>query len=79
VLLALAHAHGTTALLVTHDLDEALHLSDRVLLLSPEGEDRPSHIARDIRIEAPRPRDLRDPTMDALRETLLGGIAAGPA
>jgi len=79
VLLALAHAHGTTALLVTHDLDEALHLSDRVLLLSPDGEDRPSHIARDIRINSPRPRDLRDPAMDALRETLLGGIAVGPA
>jgi sulfonate transport system ATP-binding protein len=76
VLLALAHAHGTTALLVTHDLDEALHLSDRVLVLSPEGDDRPSRIAGDIRIDTPRPRDLRDLKMNALRDTLLEGIAA---
>ncbi|WP_433704788.1 ABC transporter ATP-binding protein [Paraburkholderia sacchari] len=78
VLLALADAHGTTALLVTHDLDEALHLSDRILLLSPAGEDRPSHIAHDIRIDAPRPRDLRDPAMDALRDALLDGMSVGP-
>lgn len=78
VLLALAHAHGTTILLVTHDLDEALLLSDRVLLLSPPGDDRPSHIAREIHVDAPRPRNLRDPAMDALRDTLLDGIASTP-
>lgn len=79
LLLALAHAHGTTALLVTHDLDEALHLSDRVLLLSSVGDERGSHIARDIRIESPRPRDLRDPAMDALRDTLLRGMVVSAA
>ncbi|EUC18529.1 UNVERIFIED_ORG: sulfonate transport system ATP-binding protein [Burkholderia sp. CF145] len=78
VLLALAHAHGTTILLVTHDLDEALLLSDRVLLLSPPGDDRPSNIAREIHVDAPRPRNLRDPAMDALRDTLLDGIASTP-
>jgi sulfonate transport system ATP-binding protein len=79
LLLALAHAHGTTALLVTHDLDEALHLSDRVLLLSSAGDERGSHIARDIRIESPRPRDLRDAGMDALRDTLLRGMVVSAA
>jgi sulfonate transport system ATP-binding protein len=78
VLLALAHAHGTTILLVTHDLDEALHLSDRVLLLSPPGDDLPGRIAREIHVDAPRPRNLRDPAMDALRDTLLDGIASSP-
>ncbi len=79
VLLALAQAHGTTALLVTHDLDEALQLSDRVLVLSPAGDGRPSRIARDICIDAPRPRDPREPRMNALRDTLLEGIATVPA
>jgi sulfonate transport system ATP-binding protein len=79
LLLALAQAHGTTALLVTHDLDEALHLSDRVLLLSSAGDERGSHIARDIRIESPRPRDLRGPEMDALRDTLLRGMVVSAA
>ena len=77
VLLTLAHAHGTTALLVTHDLDEALQLSDRVLLLSPAGDDRPSHTLREVRIDAPRPRDLRAPAIEALRDELLEGIALG--
>lgn len=75
VLLALTQAHGTTALLVTHDLDEALLLSDRVLVLSPAGDTRPSRIARDIRIDRIRPRNLREPAMNALRDTLLGGIS----
>ena len=77
VLLSLTRAHGTAALLVTHDLDEALYLSDRVLLLSPPGDDRPSRIAREIRVTAPRPRNLRDPALDPLRDVLLEGIAYG--
>jgi len=76
VLLALTQAHGTTALLVTHDLDEALLLSDRVLVLSPPGDTRPSLIARDIRIDTMRPRNLREPAMNALRDTMLEGISA---
>ncbi|HXZ08414.1 MAG TPA: ABC transporter ATP-binding protein, partial [Paraburkholderia sp.] len=75
VLLSLTRAHGTAALLVTHDLDEALYLSDRILLLSPSGEDRPSRIARDIAVTSPRPRNLRDPALEALRDALLEGIA----
>ncbi|MFL9894426.1 ABC transporter ATP-binding protein [Paraburkholderia sp. RL17-381-BIF-C] len=75
VLLSLTHAHRTAALLVTHDLDEALYLSDRVLLLSPPGDGCPSRIAREIHIAAPRPRNLRDPALDALRDDLLEGIA----
>ncbi len=37
LLLSLTRAHGTAALIVTHDLDEALYLSDRVLLLNTAG------------------------------------------
>lgn len=36
LLLRVARQHGLTVLLVTHDIDEALHLSDRVLLLNNE-------------------------------------------
>ncbi len=44
-----------TAILVTHSIDEAVWLSDRVLVMTP----RPARIAEDIRIDLPRPRSLQ--------------------
>jgi sulfonate transport system ATP-binding protein len=58
-------AHGPAALLVTHDVDEAIALSDRVLVLS-EG-----HIALDLPVPLPRPRRRDDPAARPLRDTLL--------
>jgi sulfonate transport system ATP-binding protein len=43
----------TTMILVTHDIDEALFLGDRVIVLS----DRPSGIKRRLNVDLPRPRD----------------------
>ena len=45
--------HGSTVLFVTHDIDEAVYLGDRVLVLSPP----PARIAREIAIDLERPRD----------------------
>jgi ABC-type nitrate/sulfonate/bicarbonate transport system ATPase subunit len=71
---AWAEARPTTVL-VTHDLDEALTLADRVLVSSP----RPARIVAEVAVDAPRPRDgdaggpeladLRRRLMDALRAT----------
>lgn len=44
---------GVTILFVTHDIDEAIYLGERVLVLSP----RPSHVRETISIGLPRPRD----------------------
>jgi NitT/TauT family transport system ATP-binding protein len=41
-----------TILFITHDLDEAVFLSDRIIVLSP----RPGQVVDDIRIDLPRPR-----------------------
>lgn len=41
-----------TILFVTHDIDEAIYLSDRVLVLGAH----PGHVAEDITIDLPRPR-----------------------
>ena len=43
-----------TIVFVTHDIDEAVRLGDRVLLMTP----RPGRIADDVAIELPRPRPL---------------------
>ena len=46
-----------TVVLVTHDIEEAAQLADRILVLS----DRPARICRELRIAIPRPRELTHP------------------
>lgn len=61
------------ALLVTHDVEEAVYLSDRVLVLSA----RPSTIIEDIRVELPRPRsqDTRSlPEFTAFRDRVRAEV-----
>ncbi len=45
-------ADKTTMLMVTHDIDEAIFLGDRVIVMGP----RPTEINQEIRIDLPRPR-----------------------
>lgn len=59
---------GFTALLVTHDIEEALLMSTRVIVLS----DRPARIKADISIDKPHPRHRDDPKLVALRREILG-------
>lgn len=53
LLLAVAAEYRQTCVLVTHDVDEALYLSDRVIVLSQ----RPTRVLRDIPVDLPNPRD----------------------
>jgi len=55
-LLRLCQAHDQSVLLVTHSIDEAVLLADRVLMFSK----RPGRIVEDIPINLPRPRDPRE-------------------
>src|SRR6202030_2695932 len=52
---------GITMLLVTHDIDEAVYLSDRVFILSPP----PSVVVREIAIPLAKPRDQERTRSDA--------------
>jgi ABC-type nitrate/sulfonate/bicarbonate transport system ATPase subunit len=51
--LRLWRAHGTTMLFVTHDIDEAIYMSDRIVIMTP----RPGKIQEIIPVNTDRPRD----------------------
>ena len=62
-----------TVLFVTHDVDEAIFLSDRVLVMSP----RPGRIATEIAVPIARPRSLgslTDPVFMDLKRWILGWL-----
>lgn len=53
-----------SVVLVTHNVDEALLLSDRVVILTP----RPAKISKIISVDMPRPRDRRSPEFQKLED-----------
>ncbi|RMI36907.1 ABC transporter ATP-binding protein [Streptomyces triticirhizae] len=66
--------HRPSVLLVTHDVEEALLLSDRALLLAN------GRIAAEFTVDIPRPRPLDHPRLVELRTELLAGLGVhGPA
>jgi NitT/TauT family transport system ATP-binding protein/sulfonate transport system ATP-binding protein len=69
-LLRLWQRNGFTALLVTHDVEEALLLSSRIIVLS----ERPARIKAEFRFDKPYPRHRDDPELVALRRNILGTL-----
>ncbi|SFA87342.1 sulfonate transport system ATP-binding protein [Pseudomonas sp. NFIX10] len=67
LLLQLAERHGIALLLVTHDVDEALYLSDRVLVM----DNRPSRIRQALTVQLDHPRDRRNPLLARLKALAL--------
>ena len=75
--LRLWQARGTTMLLVTHDIDEAIYMSDRIVIMTP----RPARIDRVLDVGLPRPRkrtsreflDMRTMILELIRSA---GVSA---
>jgi NitT/TauT family transport system ATP-binding protein len=71
LVLDLWQKHRFTAVLVTHDVDEAVFLADRIAVLSS----RPSEVVQILDTELPRPRDALGtrelPRFLSLRHTIL--------
>jgi sulfonate transport system ATP-binding protein len=75
LLLDILSAEPTTVLLVTHDVDEALQLADRVVLLArDEGGEPGATIAQLLTVPGRRPRDRGSPELAELRARLLDGL-----
>ena len=55
---------GRTAFMITHDIEEAILLSDRVLVMSP----RPGRFIADISIDLPRPRSVDTAALTRFQE-----------
>lgn len=59
-----------TVILITHDVEEAVVVGDRVVVMSP----RPGHAVSEIEVALPRPRKRTDPAVVELRERALATL-----
>ncbi|MBN3765606.1 ABC transporter ATP-binding protein [Burkholderia sp. Ac-20365] len=69
-LVRLWQAARFSVLLVTHDVEEALYVANRVIVLS----ERPARIVAEVRNDAPYPRHRDDPKLVALRREVLAQL-----
>ncbi|WP_297833197.1 ABC transporter ATP-binding protein [Pseudomonas sp.] len=60
----------STMIMVTHDVEEALYLGDRVIVMDA----RPGRIRHEIKVDLPHPRDRASPVLQKLKEQLLSEL-----
>lgn len=75
LLLDLTHQQQSAALLVTHDIDEALRIGDRVLLLAGNQNGAPARIVGEWQPDGRAPRQHRSLHLNALREEILDSLS----
>lgn len=69
-LLRILQEERHTVLLITHDVEEALYLADRIIVLSP----RPTVIQASFAVPQAHPRKLSSPEMQVLKDAILAEL-----
>jgi ABC-type nitrate/sulfonate/bicarbonate transport system ATPase subunit len=69
-LVSLRQRLGLTVVIVTHDIEEAVYLGDRILIL----DDHPAQVVDDISVPLPHPRDRTGPAFEAVRLRVLASV-----
>ncbi len=64
---------GITMVMVTHDIEEAVFLSDRIVVLNS----RPGRIHRIVPVPMPHPRERNEAVFSAVKHDVLGDFAEG--
>ncbi|NMM28565.1 MAG: ABC transporter ATP-binding protein [Glaciimonas sp.] len=75
LLIRVARQHALTVLLVTHDIDEALYLSDRIILLDTVA----GPLRAEFIVALPQPRERTDAALAPLKSTILNSLHAAHA
>jgi sulfonate transport system ATP-binding protein len=70
LLLGLWQEMKPTVLMVTHDVDEAVFLADRIVVMQP----RPGRVHESIAVSLPRPRDKISPVFDTVKRRIMHAI-----
>ena len=61
---------GTTVVFITHNIEEAVYLAERVLILT----NKPAKIKEEVKIDLPRPRDVSSPEFIEIRNHITDQI-----
>lgn len=61
---------GTTVVFITHNIEEAVYLAERVLILT----NKPAKIREEVIVDLPRPRDVTDPKFIEIRNHITDQI-----
>ncbi|MDO5743808.1 MAG: ABC transporter ATP-binding protein [Micrococcaceae bacterium] len=78
LLLDIHGAYPTTVLLVTHDVDEALQLADRIVVLGRPTDASTATVTQILTVPGARPRNRNDETLGRMRSSLLASLGVDP-